>query len=338
MSLLKSFIGMSVKDVIHLPSINPFHFLVPLTFAHRTLLCLCLVPSLASPGGTAGADRDVPKAPPASQAAIPSYADSASGLEKLIGNIFRAAKKGDPATLNALIASLSQPVNASWFQSTFGEDGNAMFKEYPGSGPRLASALQAFFAKLRAEQFTQASAHKHEVSCDDDSGELIYPVVVMRQQPVPLYELRLHEGGKFYRLWALAYVDGGFRYVGDLKPPDFRTAPARSLVEGKSTDSANQDVKRVRQGGSLTAAKLLHKIQPQYPDKARSERLQGTVRLHAVIAADGAIRLLRVQTGYCSLGEAAMKAVQQWRYQPTMFQGMPVEVDTPIDVIFSLKQ
>ena len=89
-------------------------------------------------------------------------------------------------------------------------------------------------------------------------------------------------------------------------------------------------------GGNVIAAKLVRKVQPEYPEIARRERLQGTVRLHAIIAKDGTIRLLRVQTGYCSLGQAAMKAVRQWRYTPTMFQGKPVEVDTTIDVIFSL--
>lgn len=327
---------MSVEDVIELSSINPFHYPGPATLARGALLCLFLALPVARSGEAASLTRDAPAYPSASQAtATPTYADSISGLEKLIGDIFRAAKKADPLTLNALIASLSQPVNASWFQNTFGDNGDAMLKEYPASGPPLASALQAFFAKLRAEHFTQASAHKHEASCDDDSGELIYPVMVMRQQPVPLYELRFHEGGKFYRLWALAYVDGGFRYVGDLKPPDFRSASGKAGVSG---DPANPDVKRVRQGGSVVAAKLLRKIQPQYPEKARSERLQGTVRLHAIIGTDGAIRLLRVQTGYCSLGEAAMKAVQQWRYQPTLLEGAPVEVDTTIDVIFSLRQ
>jgi TonB family protein len=276
------------------------------------------------------ADSQAPEAP--------SYPDSQSGLEKLIGDIFRASKKGDSATLNALIATLSRPVSASWFQSTFGDEGDAMFKEYPGSGPQVDSALQAFFAKLRDEKFTQATAHKHEASCDDNSGELIYPVMVMRQRSVPLYELRFHEGDKFYRLWALAYVDGAFRYVGDLKPPDFRFPAPRTLVTGKPADPANQQVSRIRQGGTVTAAKLLNKVQPQYPDKARSERLQGTVRLHAIIATDGSIRQLRVQTGYCSLGEAAMKAVQQWRYQPTTLLGNPVEVDTTIDVIFHLSR
>jgi TonB family protein len=311
---------------------------MPSTLAHRILFALCLMLPLTTSAETASGSRNFSAAAVPQAATSPTYPDSQAGLEKLIGDIFRAAKKGDSATLNALIATLSQPVTASWFQSAFGDDGDAMFKEYPGSGPRLDSALQAFFGKLRDEKFTQASAHKHESSCDDNSGELIYPVMVMRQQPVPLYELRFHEGDKFYRLWALAYVDGGFRYIGDLKPPDFRNPPQRKLVDRNSADSPNPEVKRVRQGGSVAAAKILQKVQPQYPGKARSERLQGTVRLHAIIATDGTIRMLRVQTGYCSLGEAAMKAVQQWRYRPTTLEGAPVEVDTVIDVIFSLRQ
>ena len=81
---------------------------------------------------------------------------------------------------------MSKPVTAEWFRDTFGDDGDTMFKDYPGAGPRLTSELQSFFVKLRVEQFTQATAHKHEASCDDNSGELIYPVMVMRKHPVAL--------------------------------------------------------------------------------------------------------------------------------------------------------
>jgi TonB family protein len=278
------------------------------------------------------------QSPPAQTVAAAAYPDTASGLEKLIGDIFRAARKDDTATFDALTSTLSKPVTAEWFRDTFGDDGDTMFKDYPGAGPRLTSELQSFFVKLRVEQFTQATAHKHEASCDDNSGELIYPVMVMRKHPVALYELRFHEGNKFYRLWALAYVDGGFRFVGDLRPPDFRSGRAKAGGhDNESGDSSNEDAKRVRIGGNLTAAKLLHGVQPKYPDKARVERLQGTVRLHAIIARDGTIRQLRVQTGYCSLGEAAIKAVRQWRYAPTLLEGEPVEVDTTIDVIFTLR-
>jgi TonB family protein len=202
-------------------------------------------------------------------------------------------------------------------------------REIGGSAPQLP---------MRNEKFTQATAQKHETSCDDNSGETIYPVMVMRQRPVLLYELRFHQGEKFIRLWALAYVDGGFRYVGDLHPPEYfpATSAKHSSAENKTQDSSEATEKRLRVSGEVIAAKILSRIQPEYPDIARREHLQGTVRLHAVIAKDGTIRMLRVLTGYCSLAEAAIRAVRQWRYTPTLLEGNPVEVDTTIDVIFAL--
>ncbi len=90
--------------------------------------------------------------------------------------------------------------------------------------------------------------------------------------------------------------------------------------------------------GVITAAKIAHRVQPEYPEIARKEHLSATVKLHAILAKDGTIRQLRVVTGYCSLAEAATKAVRQWRYSPTLLNGEPVEVDTHIDVIFSLNR
>ena len=274
----------------------------------------------------------------ANTAALPAYPETAAGLEKLAGDIFRAAKKNDTATYSALISSMARPVADEWFQDTFGDDGDLMLKEYPKAGLRLAVDLHSFFLKMRNEKFTQATAQKHEASCDDNSGEAIYPVMVMRQRPVPLYELRFHQGDKFYRLWAFTYVDGGFRYAGDLHPPDYFPAKSvkRSGVENARTDSSEATEKPLRVGGNVVAAKILRRIQPEYPEIARRERLQGSVKLHAVIAKDGTISMLRVLTGFCSLAEAAMKAVRQWRYSPTLLEGNPVEVDTTIDVIFAL--
>jgi protein TonB len=62
------------------------------------------------------------------------------------------------------------------------------------------------------------------------------------------------------------------------------------------------------------------------------------VRLHAIIGKDGAITSLEVMSGHPLLQQAALDAVRQWRYQPTLLNGEPVDVDTTIDVIFSLNQ
>jgi protein TonB len=95
---------------------------------------------------------------------------------------------------------------------------------------------------------------------------------------------------------------------------------------------------RIRQGGSVQAALLVNKVQPVYPPLARQTRIAGTVRLHAIISKSGSVESLEVISGHPLLVRAAMDAVQQWKYKPTLLNGEPVEVDTTIDVIFSLNQ
>src|SRR5277367_4873769 len=93
---------------------------------------------------------------------------------------------------------------------------------------------------------------------------------------------------------------------------------------------------RIRQGGNVQAAKLVNKVSPSYPPLARQTRISGTVRLHAIIGKDGSVQSLTLESGHPLLVQSALDAVRQWRYRPTLLNGVPVEVDTTIDVIFSL--
>jgi periplasmic protein TonB len=95
---------------------------------------------------------------------------------------------------------------------------------------------------------------------------------------------------------------------------------------------------RIRQGGAVQAAMLVNRVQPQYPPLARQTRISGTVRLHAIISKEGSVQQLEVLSGHPLLVQAALDAVRQWKYRPTTLNGEPVEVDTTIDVIFSLNQ
>jgi periplasmic protein TonB len=97
-------------------------------------------------------------------------------------------------------------------------------------------------------------------------------------------------------------------------------------------------LKRVTVGGNVQAARLVNRVQPLYPPLARQTRISGTVKLHAIIGKNGAVEQLQVVSGHPLLVQSALDAVRQWRYQPTLLNGDPVEVDTEIDVIFSLAQ
>ena len=93
---------------------------------------------------------------------------------------------------------------------------------------------------------------------------------------------------------------------------------------------------RIRVGGNVEAASLTNKVTPQYPPIAKTAHVSGTVILHAIISKDGSIQELQYVSGPPLLMKAAMDAVHQWRYQPTLLNGEPVEVDTSIQVVFTL--
>lgn len=93
---------------------------------------------------------------------------------------------------------------------------------------------------------------------------------------------------------------------------------------------------RVRVGGNVIAAQLLHMVQPVYPPIARTAGIQGTIVLHAVIAKDGTIKELQYISGPPLLMHSAMDAVRRWIYKPYLLNGEPVEVDTTIEVVFAI--
>ena len=81
---------------------------------------------------------------------------------------------------------------------------------------------------------------------------------------------------------------------------------------------------------------LLQRVVPRYPPIALASRMQGTVVLQATISKAGAIEHLRVVSGAPMLQQAAIDAVSQWRYRPYLLNGQPVDVETTINVVFSL--
>src|SRR5713226_3583946 len=96
--------------------------------------------------------------------------------------------------------------------------------------------------------------------------------------------------------------------------------------------------KRIRLGGQVEAARLIFSFKPGYPPLAKMARIQGSVRLEAIISKDGTIQDLKVVSGHPLLVKSAIEAVSRWRYQPTLLNGEPVEVVTEVDVNFTLAE
>ena len=93
----------------------------------------------------------------------------------------------------------------------------------------------------------------------------------------------------------------------------------------------------VRVGGAIRAPQKTVHVVPEYPAIARASRVEGVVILEAVIAEDGSVRDVRVLRSRPLLDEAAMEAVRQWRFTPTLLNGDAVAVVMTVTVSFSLK-
>ena len=109
--------------------------------------------------------------------------------------------------------------------------------------------------------------------------------------------------------------------------------PAASLAPAVAGPPA-----QIRVGGNVQATLIVTKVPPVYPALAKQARVSGVVHLAAIIAKDGTIQELHSLGGPALLIQAAMDAVRQWTYRPTMLNGEPVMVETTIDVNFTLNQ
>jgi TonB family protein len=89
-------------------------------------------------------------------------------------------------------------------------------------------------------------------------------------------------------------------------------------------------------GKNLHVGQLVNLVEPVYPPDAQKNHVEGTVKLHATIGADGAIKDLKTLSGPPSLFPAALTAVREWRYNPTLLNGQPIETQEDISLVFRL--
>jgi protein TonB len=92
----------------------------------------------------------------------------------------------------------------------------------------------------------------------------------------------------------------------------------------------------IRIGGDIRPPQKIHHAAPEYPAIARSARVTGIVILEAVIAENGGVRDVKVLRSIPLLDNAAVDAVRQWRFTPTLLNGVPVPVVMTITVAFNL--
>lgn len=198
----------------------------------------------------------------------------------------------------------------------------------------------------------------------DPSGAMIAQAIVVVASDTGGREVvHTDEDGRF----TLAKLPGG-RYAIEVRKPGFAPyvkegieLPAGSDVRldvpmqvgavvevinvvaprpaGLRAATPRQTPQRIRVGGNVQASRLTRQVNPAYPETARQLGIEGSVMLSAVIGTDGSLLTLQPLSHAPSpdLVQSAMDAVRQWRYTPTLLNGVPVEVQTTVTVNFRLQ-
>ena len=184
----------------------------------------------------------------------------------------------------------------------------------------------------------KAVPHAAPVPRKFNADALVSPVVVPKEVAIiseaPAVQLEAMAGGVPGGIPGPALPGTGMGFFSNAlsvaPPPPPPPPPPKVAALPPSVPS------QITVGGDVQAGRIVHQVQPVYPVLARQGRIQGNVQLKAIISADGKIKTLSIVSGHPLLVDAAMDAVRHWTYQPTLLNGVPVEVKTEILVRFEL--
>jgi TonB family protein len=158
-----------------------------------------------------------------------------------------------------------------------------------------------------------------------------------RNLPLGQYEMEvLHPG--FARLRIQVALPSGQTVIKDATMEVGRASEVVNVVGKSAARAVRAEPAPVSVGGSLQETKILKMVRPAYPQAAKDSGIEGAVLLEAVVGKDGNLHSLRVMNSQIDpdLAKAAVEAVSQWQYRPTLLNGAPVEVITSIDINFTL--
>jgi len=179
--------------------------------------------------------------------------------------------------------------------------------------------------KVECTEIDDQDKHTREVCVDASAGTLV-------RQGTFLDREMMSVGTKFFPRF-LSYVE------------DENPLAEIQITEIKPTEQLPSSA-FVPPAGSLSRpgcmnpspSRLVHKVQPQYPDLERQRHVKGTVAIYALIGADGKPRDFRIVSGVTpGLNAASLDGVQQWRYRPASCNGTAVDVETVLTVNYSLR-
>ena len=163
----------------------------------------------------------------------------------------------------------------------------------------------------------------------------------------PTLSTRLLLGGVVAATLGVPLAAGALSIVRLTEPGVAAATNARPAISGVPSGSANtpptplQDAPQVyRPGEGITVPRIVKEVKPKYTPEAMEAKIQGSVRLEAVVLATGEVgdvEVIESLDKVYGLDEAAIQALKQWRFDPGTKDGKPVAVRVEVEMSFTLK-
>jgi periplasmic protein TonB len=189
---------------------------------------------------------------------------------------------------------------------------------------KLMSLLEAPAPPPAAAATSRAATRAIKVTSEFDHGALMLP----REIPKTIVDV---DDGPMSNVPA-----GSATGVFNGAPGGIYSSAFSDLLRHAPVSVPKVATQKVRVSSGVAQGLLILQVKPEYPALARQARVEGTVVLQATIGKDGTVQNLRLVSGHPMLTQAAIQAVKQWMYKPYYLNGEPVEVDTQINVKFTL--
>lgn len=245
-------------------------------------------------------------------------ADNKDALKQAIQQILTASRQGEQDRVTALVNDLTIQDPVTFFGLTFEEStAGELATRYSQNTETIETYLFDVFTKFGKEKKTSIRVKRYTKEKDGKPKSGRAKVFANMENPKALYTLELKGSRKTGKrsMWYFIHSNGKFQFASGMNVSNL---PIR-------VSSRHQATKRWRS------------VRPTYPPEAALAKIEGTVRLEVLIYPEGTIQRIHALSGPPELHEAAIKAVLQWRYEPTLLQGQPVPVITLIDILFKSK-
>jgi TonB family protein len=259
-------------------------------------------------------------------------------LREFLSELRAVAKSGDQAKVDSMIKQTEIPEYRNWFCSVY-IPGSGLSWAIP-YGNNLAQSEQSFKTLwLKLAQDEGEIRVRKLVDKPGGNRDMEWGMIHNSRTPLDIYHASWKSSTRSPDEWIgyFIYIDGMFRLENTGRRVSVGAGEStQDRAQGSSSETGRSRGEHVyRVSGDVKPPRAVSSPQPNYPQKARQNHVEGQVVILLTVDSDGRPRDLEVKQGISAeLDQAAMDAAEKWRFKPATLQGKPVSVRIAIEFNF----